>query len=176
MDSLSFSNFDSISNIQSNIGGPPIYDNMINSLLTTTNQNLTNEQKRNAYINYLNNNGYTIFDFSKITNNNLNSSIIIVNNTSFFVFFSLFIILFIFLITMMIYGYIDIIMGIYLILIFSIVIYIASVIYRQNTLSSIRNSVDILNVDIAKNKLEYENSIIQLPNNIVTVSQSLNSF
>lgn len=174
-DSLSFTNTDNISNIQSNIGGPPIYSNSINSLLTTTNEYLTNEQKRMAYMNYVNNNGYAIFDYTKITNNNLNAAKTIVNNTSFFVFFSMFIIIFLLLVTMMIYGYLDIMMGMFLILIFSIVIYIASVIYRQNTLSAIENSIKVLNVDIAKNKAEYENSVIQLPNNIVSVSQTINS-
>lgn len=176
---LTFSDTDSIS-MQSNIGGPPrpFYkerDTLSDTLLTTTNDNLTNEQKREAYINYINNNGYTLFDYTKITNNTLKSSITIVNNTSFFVFFSLFIIFFILILFLIVYDYIELIVGLYLILIFSIVIYISSVIYRKDTITAIQNSVNSINADILKNKIEYENSIIQLPNHVVSVSQTLNS-
>lgn len=175
MDSLSFTNSDNISSIQSNIGGPPIYGNSMNSLLTTTNEYLTNEQKRTAYMNYVNNNGYALFDYTKITTVNLDAAKTIVNNTSLYIFFTIFIIVFLLLITLMIYGYLDVMMGLFLILVFSIVIYIASIIYRQNTLSVIENAIKVLNNDIAKNKAEYENSVIQLPNNIVSVSQTINS-
>jgi hypothetical protein len=175
MESLSFSDTSSISNIQSNIGGPPLPYNLSDSLLTTTNDNLTNQQKHQAYLNYVNNNGYALFDYTKITDNNMKAATIIVNNTSFFVFFSLFIIFFILIISLIVYGYLDFMLGIYLILIFSILIFIISVIYRQNTLSYIQSSINVLNSDIVQNKAEYEQSIIQLPNNVVTVSQSINS-
>jgi hypothetical protein len=177
---LSFNNTDLISDMQStNIGGPPFpftqCQDLRNLLLTTTNPNLTNEQKREAYLNYVHNNGYIIFDYKKITDNNLQASKIIINNTSFFIFFSLFIIFFILILLLMIYQYLDLMHGLYIILLFSLVIYIASVIYRKNTISSIEASTIVLNSEIDQNKTQYENSIIQLPNHVVNVSQTLNS-
>ncbi len=126
-------------------------------------------------MNYINNHGYQLFDFTKITNSNLEASKIIINNTSFFIFFSLFIIFFIFIVILMIYDYLVLMTGLYLILLFSIIIYIASIIYRHNTISAIDASIKSLNSEIITNKIAYENSIIQLPNNIATVSQTLNA-
>ncbi len=116
-------------------------------------------------------------EWEKIITHELTSktSKIIINNTSFFIFFSLFIIFFILILLLMIYQYLDLMPGLYIILLFSIVIYIASVIYRKNTISSIEASTIVLNSEIDQNKTQYENSIIQLPNHVVNVSQTLNS-
>jgi len=177
---LTFSNSDSVSLSESNIGGPPMpyyreCHDITDTLLTTTNDNLTNEQKRLAYVNYVNNNGYVIFDYTKITNNNLKSSTVIVNNTSFFIFFSLFLIFFILILLLIVFGYLDFMVGLFLIVIFSIIIYMASVLYRKDTLNAIKNATASLNTEIVNNRIAYENSIIQLPNHVVSVSQTLNS-
>ena len=175
-ESLSFENINSTTLNEENIGGPPIpmYEGCT-SIITNTNDNLTNEQKHAAYMAYVNNHGYVPFDYTELTTNTANTANTIVNNTAFFVFFSMFLLFIIMILILIVYGHLDIIVGLHLIILFSLIIYVMSMLYRHNTLSIIKTSSEGLNNSIAQNKINFENSIIQLPNNIMTISNLLKS-
>ena len=171
MEDLSFNDVDCVSRNQSSlIGGP-----RVNPLTTYLNHQLTAAQKRAAYESYLSNSGYQLFDLTKITGVSATNNRDIVNATSFAVFFSVWLIILIALVILMAYGLVSVYVGLYLLLLFSIILYVASVIYRArvlNTISATTNSVD---QDILQNKSSFDDSVIQLPNNIVSMSQTLNA-
>ncbi|HSW76404.1 MAG TPA: hypothetical protein VLG50_05140 [Candidatus Saccharimonadales bacterium] len=169
MDELNFNNSSSITINESNIGGPPVG----HIPFITINNNLTSQQKHAVFQSYLENQGYNLFDFTKITDTSANNEKTIVNNTSFYVFFSIFLILLILLIALVVNGYMNTLVGLYLLLILSIIIYVASVLYRQHTLTSITSSTQVVNEDIKQNKILFDHSVLQLPNNIVQLSQNL---
>lgn len=129
-------------------------------------------KKKNVYLNYLQNLGYTLFDYTELTQNTMDASSIIVNNTSFFVFFTIILVFTIIIIIMMLNKQLDYIFGIYIILIFSTIIYISSIFYRNNTLYDIKSKLMITDNNILQNKINYENSIIELPNNIANIVES----
>lgn len=180
-DSLTFDNINSTSLNQENIGGPPIpmyqgcTPSITQTFTTQVNTNLTNEQKHAAYLAYINNNGYVPFDLTEVTTATSNTVANTVNNTAFFVFFTLFLLFIIIILILIVYEHLDVIIGLHVILLFSIIIYVMSVIYRQTTLNNITASQNSLNSAILENQVAFENSIIQLPNNIMTISNMLNN-
>lgn len=155
-----------------NMGGPPI-PNYI-SLGTMLNQELSASQKRAAYQTYINNHGYPLFDFTKITDTTAGNLIAVVSNTSFYVFFTIFMILLILFIMMIVMNIVPAMLGMYFITILSLFIYVMSVLYRQRTLSKITSATVVVNDDIVKNKMAFDNSVIQLPNNIIKLADKLN--
>ncbi len=176
-DSLTFENIDSATLNEQNIGGPPMpmYKECQPSITTQTNENLTNEQKHAAFINYVNNDGFVPFDLTQITASNADTSNNIVNNTAFFVFFTMFLLFLIIILVLIVYEHLDVIIGLHLILLISIIIYVMSIIYRSATLSNIKSAKDSLNSIINQNNIAFENSIIQLPNNLMMISNTLNT-
>ena len=176
--SLSFENINNTTLNEQNIGGPPIpmYEGCTtSSMITNTNDQLTNEQKHMAYLNYVNNNGYVPFDYTQLTNSNANTNTNMVNNTAFFLFFAMFILFLILILVLMAYGHLDVIIGLHLIILFTLIIYVMSILYRNATLTNINTSQTGLNSAIAQDRVKFENSIIQLPNNIMNVANTLNS-
>lgn len=165
MEDLSF-NTNTYNFNDDNIGGPNI-----NSIIDT--DNLSVSQKHAAYTAYTSNNGYILFDFTLISNTMRENEINIINNTSFFVFFLLFLLLLLFIIIAIIANKINPMLGLYLLLIFSTLIYMFSVLYRSHTLSQIHFSTNNLNTSIAENKREFDNSIINLPNHVQHITSSL---
>ena len=179
MEDLSFENSSSGTWNESNIGGPPIYDPSFSSiathLSTAPNHHLSSHQKRCAYQSYVDNSGYMLFDLTQITNAAASSQSVIVNATAFYTFFTLFLILLIVLIALMCYNYISVMFGLYILTILSFILYVASVLYRQQTLTSINSATDLVNANIAANKVQFDHSVIQLPNSVVNMSSMLNS-
>jgi hypothetical protein len=139
-----------------NIGGPPIpfYPQCQVQPIA-----LTFEAKKIAYENFVNSTGYDLFDATKITTNTLNTSNTIVNNTSFYVFFTLFLLLLILLFFMMVTNMIDIVVGLHLLVLFSLIIYTMSVVYRRSTLVNINAATANLAQEIIANKMLYEQSV-----------------
>lgn len=176
-DSLTFENIDSTTLNEQNIGGPPMpmYKDCQTSITTHLNENLTDEQKHTAFINYVNNDGFVPFDLTQLTSANHNVSNNIVNNTAFFVFFTMFLLFLIMILVLIVYKHLDIIIGLHLIILFSIIIYVMSVLYRSTTLSNIKSARNSLDAVINQNKIDFEKSIIQLPNNLMIISNTLNT-
>jgi hypothetical protein len=74
---------------------------------------------------------------------------------------------------MIYYNVIDTVVGIYLIVLFSIIIYIMSVLYRFHTLSQSISSTNVINQDIVANQVQYENSLAMQPQMVMNVMNSL---
>ena len=169
-ESLSFENINSTSLNAQNIGGPPMP--VYRDCQPTINvNNLTDAQKHAAYMAYLNNSGYTPLDYTLLTSATADTSTILVNNTSFFIFFSMFLIITILVLLLMIYNHLDIVVGLHMIVLFAIIIYIASILYRNHTLSAIKMGKDSVDHSIERNRIAFENSIIQLPRHLSNLSQ-----
>lgn len=169
MEELSFDYTSGSSFNESNIGGPSFFSSH------PTNDLLTSSQKNNAFNLYTSNDGYILLDFKQITNTSRDNEISIVNNTAFFVFFCLFLILLLFIIIFMIAGKISVMLGLYLILIFATIIYLFCVLYRSHTIGNINISTDRVNNIINENKKNFDKSILQLPNHITSLTQSLST-
>ena len=144
---------------EDNIGGPPI-NGKCNVIPLT---NLTPTHKKLAYDAFINGTGYQLFDYSKITNATLENEIIIVKNTSFFIFFTIFLVLFIFIFIAMSNSTLDYMVGVYLIFLFGLIIYIASLLYRNSTIFRIESTLANINQQIAENRVAYEQSFAALP-------------
>ena len=67
------------------------------------------------------------------------------------------------MVTLMINNNIDFIIGIYIILIFGLIIYIASILYRNNTIYNIEGNIKNVNSKIEDNIIAYEQSFASLP-------------
>jgi hypothetical protein len=162
-----------------NIGGPPmpIYQGCSSSMPSTRSSTnfsmLSTSQKQQAFETAVQTTGYNLFDLTKITNASLDNTKQIVNNTSFYVFLSLFLILIILLLTMIYYNVIDTVVGIYLIVLFSIIIYIMSVLYRFHTLSQSISSTNVINQDIVANQVQYENSLAMQSQMVLNMMNTL---
>src|SRR6185437_8784633 len=139
MEDLSFNDVDCVSRSQSSLIGGPVIGT---GLSTYLNHQLTAAQKRAAFDTYVSNSGYQLFDLTKITTVSANNDRDIVNGTSFATFFSIWLIILIAMIILMATDMIGTYVGLYLLLIFSIILYIASVIYRMRLLSTISSSTD----------------------------------
>jgi len=171
MEDLSFNDVDSVSRNQSSlIGGPALHG----GLTTFMNHQLSAAQKRAAFESYQSNNGYVLFDLTKITNSAADNHRELVNATSFAIYFPLWLILFITIIILMAYDFLSVYVGLYLLLIFSMILYVASVIYRVRVLNTVTATTNTINNDIQRNKSDFDESVIQLPNNIVNMSHTLN--
>lgn len=162
------------------VGGPPspMYKNCNMNNKNTTDDinnlellNVNMDVKKMAYDVYVKNTGYTLYDLTKITELNNKNAVIIINNTSFFVFISIFIVLALLLIILMTTNILNIVVGLHLLLLLSIIIYTLSVTYRLSTLSSITSSTSNINSDIKRNKALYEQSIALLPNSIKNIDK-----
>ncbi len=149
-------------------GGPPLYT-------PRSNESLSSTQKEVAYTSYTSNDGYVLFDLTLLSNTAKNNELSIVNNTAFFVFFCLFLIILIPILIFIVTGYLSAMLGFYLLLILSVIIYLFSVLYRSHLISQINSSTAQINNQIKKNKREFDNSIIQLPNHIHNITESLSS-
>ena len=160
-----------------NIGGPPmpVYQGCSSMSMSMTNLSpLTKSQKQQAFETSVQTTGYNLFDLTKITNASLDTTKLIVNNTSFYVFFSLFLIFTILILVLMFYNAIDNVVGIYLIVLFSIIIYVMSVFYRFHTISQAISSTNVVNQDIVVNQAQYENSIAMQPQMMLDVISTIN--
>lgn len=163
MEELSFDT--SYSYFDDSVGGPP--------LTTRLNSTFTSSQKHTAYNSYTSNGGYILFDLTKITKVIQNNEVSIVNNTAFFVFFCLFLIILILSLILIASGQVSAMSTLYVLLILSVVIYLFCVLYRSHTISNINSSITNINSDIVKNKNQFDNSIVQLPNHIQNISDAL---
>jgi hypothetical protein len=131
--------------------------------------NVDMDVKGMAYDVFVKNTGYTLFDLTKITALNTNNNITIVNNTSFYVFMTIFLVMALILIVFMVTGVLNVIVGLHLLLLLSIIIYVLSILYRLNTIQSIGSaSVDAA---ITRNRALYEQSIALLPNSINNINK-----
>jgi hypothetical protein len=159
----------------SNIGGPPIplYQDCPGH--TGLQPDITPEKQKLAYETFVSTTGYELFDLTKITDTAANNSINIVNNTSFFVFLSLFFIFTIILLILMYNNIINVVYGLYIIIILSLLIYFISILYRHNTISYILGNTQLLDNAIELNKLNYDNSIAYLPIALEQITKIINA-
>lgn len=131
--------------------------------------NLDMDVKSMAYDVFVKNTGYALFDLTKITALQTNNNITIINNTSFYVFMTIFLVMALILIVLIITKTLNIIIGLHLLLLLSIIIYVFSILYRLNTIQSIGStSVDAA---ITRNRALYEQSIALLPNSINNINK-----
>lgn len=159
-----------------NIGGPPIpsYDYCEPKEITMTNHMINTNQlstqiKKLAFQQAVKTTGYTLFDESQVTETSLDNTKLIVNNTSFYIFFSLFIILTILILILMFYQHLELAIGLQLIILFALILYTSSVLYRYSTISRMISSTNVLNQQIERNRIAYENSIAYQPQMILDV-------
>lgn len=170
--------FDDMTN--QNIGGPPmpLYKNchetttIDQSSLTTS--YISNQLKKLAFEQAVKTTGYNLFDQTNITETTFNNTKQIVINTSFYVFFSLFLILTILLLVLMYYQIIDTIIGLHLIILFSLILYTSSVLYRYDTISRIMSTTNVINQQIEQNKIQYENSLAMQPQMMLDIINVIN--
>jgi hypothetical protein len=159
-----------------NMGGPPIpnFCSLQNNCLvisdSLTVEDIPMDVKQQAFEKHIQTTGYNLFDQTKLTEQQLNNTKRLIINTSFYVFFSLFLIFTILLLVLMYYRIIDVVIGLYLIILFSLIIYIASVLYRHQTISHAISSTNVINQDILQNQMDFENSIAFQPQAIKQVS------
>jgi len=161
---------------QSNIGGPPIplyqecheqSTNLMTTQLTTN--SMSRQLKKLAFEQAVKTTGYTLFDQTNLTETTFNNTRQIVINTSFYVFFSLFLILTILLLVLMYYQQLDLVIGLHLIILFALILYTSSVLYRYETISHLTSSTNVLDQTIEQNKMAYENSIAMQPQMMLDV-------
>ena len=156
-----------------NIGGPPmpVYKDCQNLTVTT---DISNQLKKLAFEEAVKTTGYTLFDQTNATETTLNNTKKIVNNTSFYIFFSLFLIFTILLLVLMYYQLIDFVIGLHLIILFSLILYTSSVLYRYETISVLMSATNVLNQTIEQNRIQYENSIAMQPKMMMDVINIIN--
>lgn len=70
---------------------------------------------------------------------------------------------------------INVIYGLYIIIILSLLIYFISILYRHNTISYILGNTQLLDNDIELNKLNYDNSIAYLPIALEQITKIINA-
>jgi hypothetical protein len=167
MEELSF-DYSSGSFMDDSCGGPPLYT-------AKTNNDLSFTDKHNAYTSYTSNDGYVLLDFTLLSNTAKENDLSIVNNTAFFVFFCLFLIVLVLILMLVVTGYLNAMVGAYLLLILSVIIYLCCMLYRSHLISQIVYSTNKVNSAIKNNKVNFDNSVIQLPNHIHNITASLSS-
>lgn len=168
---------DIINNPNSIIGGPPLSKKCNTNLVQqedVNNLELLNVDmsvKSMAYDVFVKNTGYTIFDLTKLTMLNTTNNATIVNNTSFYVFITIFLVMALILIVLMITNVLNTIVGLHLLLLLSIIIYVMSILYRFNTIINTESAA--VNVDnaIVRNRALYEQSIALLPNSMKNINK-----
>ena len=164
-----------INNPKSMMGGPPLSKKcVVQKEEDVTNLELLNVDmnvKGMAYDVFVKNTGYTLFDLTKLTSLQENTNTTIINNTSFYVFITIFLVMAILLITLMVTNVLNTIVGLHLLLFLSIIIYVLSILYRYNTLINTNSAAANVDAAIIRNRALYEQSIALLPNSIKNINK-----
>jgi hypothetical protein len=167
---------DIINNPNSIIGGPPLSKKCNTNFVQEdiTNLELLNVDmsvKNMAYDVFVKNTGYTLFDLTKLTTLNTTNNATIINNTSFYVFITIFLVMALILIVLMVTNVLNTIVGLHLLLLLSIIIYVMSILYRFNTIINTESAASNVDNAIVRNRALYEQSIALLPNSMKNINK-----